>query len=180
MKKIISKINRNTKIVAIVLIVLTVALVVLACLNRENVAEKKEMQENGTFIITANGEQTIITMDDIIALEPRVIDANYKKSGKEPVQKQYTGVALKSIFDYFNIDYSEAKSVSFTAADGYASALTIGEALNEENCFIVIEEEGEPLGTKENGGKGPYMMILANDQFSQRWCKFLLEIELRG
>jgi len=90
------------------------------------------------------------------------------------------GAVDKSVFDYLGIDYSSAKSVSFTAADGYASALTIAEALDEENCFIVFDEDGKPLGTKENGGSGPYMMILPNDQFSQRWCKFLLEIEIKN
>ena len=163
-----------------VVIILTLAAAILAFLNRENIAEKKAMQDSNTFLIIANGKQTIVTMDDITALEPCVVNANYKSSGENPVEKQYTGVSLKSVVDYFNIDYSKAKSVSFTAADGYASVIPISDALDEENCFIVIEEDGKPLGTKENGGSGPYMMILPNDQFSQRWCKFLLEIEIKN
>jgi hypothetical protein len=176
-----SKINKNTKIVIAVIIVLTVTVVIFAILNRDNIAERKAMQDSGTFIITAvDGTRYNVTMYDILSLNPHVIDANYKKSGKEPVQKQYTGVSLKRLFDYFDIDYLLTKSVSFTAADGYASAISIDDALDENNCFIVFEEEGEPLGTKESGGKGPFMMILANDQFSQRWCKFLLEVEIKG
>jgi len=173
--------NRNTKIVITVIIVLTVAVVILALLNRGNIAEKKAMQESNSFLLKAGVKQNTVTMEDIMRLTPHVIDAKYKPSSSNtPVKKQYTGISLKSLFDYYDINYSSAKSVSFTAADGYASALPIADALDEENCFIVIEEGGEPLGTKENGGKGPFMMILANDQFSQRWCKFLMEIEIKG
>jgi len=173
--------SRNTKIVIIIIIILTVAAAILAFLNRENIAEKKAMQDSGAFIILSNGDKNIVAMDDIVSLNPRIIDANYKPSGNNtPVKKQYTGISLKSLFDYYDINYSSAKSVSFIAADGYASALPIADALDENNCFIVFEEEGELLGTKENGGKGPFMMILANDQFSQRWCKFLMEVKIKG
>jgi len=165
--------KQNTKIVLSVVAVLLLAVAVLAWLNQDSVAEKKALLERGGFRITANGQDYTVTMEDIQAIGPRVIDANYKKDGKAPIPKQYTGVPLKSLFDYLKIDYSAAKTVSFTAADGYASALPLNEALDAENCFIVFEEEGEPLNKKEYG---PYMMILAKDQFSQRWCKFLLEV----
>ena len=173
--------NKNTKIVIAIIAVLTVTVAILAVLNQDYIAEKKAIQDSGTFIITAiDGTRYTVKMDDIMRLDPHVIEANYKKTDKAPVIKQYTGVSLKSLLDSFDIDYLIAKSVSFTAADGYASAISIDDALNEDNCFIVIEEEGEPLGTKESGGKGPFMMILATDQFSQRWCKFLLEVEIKG
>jgi len=92
------------------------------------------------------------------------------------VQKEYSGVSLKSVFDYFSVDYSGAKSVSFSAADGYVSSAPISHALDEDNCHVVVRESGNPLGTIDNGGVGPYMAIFANDEFSQRWCKYLLEI----
>jgi len=178
----INQINKNTKIVTAVIIVLTLTAAIFAIFNQDYIAGKKAMQDSGTFIITAiDGSRYIVATDDILSLDPQAINANYKPSRNNvPTQKQFTGVSLKSVFDHFGVDYSIAKSVGFTAADGYASALPIADALDEENCFIVFEEEGEPLGTKENGGNGPFMMILANDQFSQRWCKFLLEIELKG
>ena len=173
--------NKNTKIVIAVIIILTVTVAILAVLNRDYIAEKKAMQKNGTFIIITNSKKYTVTMDDINSLNPHIIEANYKpSSSNSPAQKQFTGVSFKSLLDYFGVDYSSAKSVSFTAADGYASALPIADALDESNCFIVIEEDGKLLGTKESGGKGPFMMILATDQFSQRWCKFLLEAEIKG
>ena len=171
--------SRNTKIVMAAAAALLAAVAVFAWLNRGSVAEKKATQDSGTFLVTYGDIQYTVSMEDIEALDPRTIDANYKKSGKNPEPRQYTGVPLVSVFDFLGIDCSAASSVSFTAADGYASALPIADALDEESCYIIIAEGGAPLGTKESGGSGPFMMILALDQFSQRWCKFLMEVAVK-
>jgi len=168
--------NRNTKIVTITAAVLVLAVAVLAWLNQSHVAERKAIQESGAFLITAGGSQYAVTMDDLKEIGYRAIDANYKTNLMPAVQKKYTGVSLAGVLDHFGVDHSEARSVSFSATDGYVSAAPIAHALDEENCFIVIEEAGMPLGTRESGGVGPYMVIFAKDRFSQRWCKYLLEI----
>jgi len=168
--------NRNSKIVVISVVVLVFAVTVLAWLERDNIAERKAMQDSGTFLITAGGSQYIVTMEDIEDIGPRVIEANYKTNLMPAVKKKYTGVSLKSVLDRLGVDYSTAKRASFSAVDGYFSAASISDSLNEENCFVVFEEAGNPLGTRESGGVGPYMVIFANDRFSQRWCKYLFEI----
>jgi len=171
--------NKGVLLVATVTAALTAAVIVLALLNRDNIAPKKEAQENGIFYIYADETEYAVTMDDIEALAPFNITANYKKSGQPPETRVYRGVSLKAVMERLGIDVSEFRSASFTAADGYASALTIAEAMDGDNCYVVTAMGGVPLGTKEDGGSGPYMMILANDQFSQRWCKFLLEVRLK-
>ncbi len=168
--------TKNSKIVLVIAAVLLVIVAVFAYLNKDNLAAKKESQQSGTFFIYAGNKQFTATMDDIAALKPFDIEANYKKNGKAPETKIYQGVSFKALVEKLGIDYSAFKSVSFTAADGYASALTIEEAMNNQSCYIVISMDNVPLGTKENGGSGPYMMILAHDQFSQKWCKFLMEV----
>jgi len=168
--------SRNTKIVLITTAVLALSVVALAFLNRGNVSEMKAIQDSGNFVITVDDRQYTVTLNDLEEIGPRSIDANYKTNLMPAVKKQYSGVSLRSLFDHMGVDYSTAKRVSFFAADGYASAAPISDALNEENCFIVFEEAGKPLGTKETGGFGPYMAIFAKDRFSQRWCKYLLEV----
>jgi len=172
-------VNLNVIVVASVTIALTAAVVVLALLNREYIAPKKEAQDAGVFFLHAGDKEYTVTMDDIEALSPFDIDANYKKSGQAPETKTYRGVSLKATVESLGIDPSAFQSVSFAAVDGYTSALTIDEAMDDGNCYIVVSMDGKPLGTKEDGGSGPFMMILAHDQFSQRWCKFLLEIKLQ-
>jgi len=171
--------NKNTKLITVITAGLVVVVAVFAFLNRENIASKKEAQESGIFFIHAGGEEFTITMDDIQALSPFTIEANFKRSGQAASTRTFQGVSLKALVEKMGIDYSRYASVSFLAADGYASALTIAEAMDDDSCYIVIAEENEPLGTRESGGSGPFMMILAHDQFSQRWCKFLLEVNLQ-
>ena len=40
-------------------------------------------------------------------------------------------------------------------------------------------EDGKYLGTLDNGGTGPYEVIVKEDQFSNRRCKWLTKIEVR-
>jgi hypothetical protein len=171
--------NKNTKLIMAITAVLVVVVAVFAFLNRENIASKKEAQESGVFFIHSGGEEFTVTMEDIEALSPFTIVANYKKSGQAASNRTFQGVSLKAVVERMGVDYSRYASVSFLAADGYASALSIAEAMDDGNCYIVIAEENKPLGTRESGGSGPFMMILAQDQFSQRWCKFLLEVNLQ-
>ena len=171
--------KRNTKIVIGVVGVLAVAVVVLALLNWGNVASKKEAQEDGVFSLYAGDGEYTVSMSDVEALASSDIKADYKKSGQDPETKSFLGASFKALVESLGIDVSAFSSVSFTAADGYASALDIDEAMDGENCFIVIAMEGEPLGDSEDGGSGPFMMIMAKDQFNQRWCKFLLEVRLQ-
>ena len=169
---------RNTKIVIITVCALTIAVAVLAWLNRDSAAERMALEERGEFQIAAGGVKYSVTMGDLEEIGTRIIEANYKTNLMPPVKKEYTGVSLKSVLDYLGVDCSNVKRVSFSASDGYASAASISDALNEDNCFIVFEEAGKPLGTRGSGGVGPYMVIFAKDRFSQRWCKYLFEITI--
>lgn len=65
------------------------------------------------------------------------------------------------------------------AADGYTVALTGDEVRMEDNVYIVYEQAGKDLGIREDGGTGPYRLIIRKDEFAQRWNKYLMEIELQ-
>jgi hypothetical protein len=168
--------SRNTKIVVIAAAALTIAVAALALLNMGNVAELRALQESGEFIAEAGGVQYTVSIDDLEAIGPRVISANYKTNLMPAVPKQYTGVSLASLLEYLGADITGAGTVRFFAADGYVSAAPIADALDGDNCFIVYMESGKPLGTMESGGMGPYMVVFVNDIYSQRWCKYLLSV----
>ena len=151
----------------------------LAFLNMNYIAPKIAAQDAGFFYVYAGGEQYTVTMADIEALSPYNITANYKPSGKNPETRTYRGVPLKAVADSLGIDCSGFRSVSFTAADGYATALTLKDAIDGGDCYIAVALGGKPLGTRANGGDGPFMMLMAHDQYSQRWCKYLLEVRFK-
>lgn len=171
--------SRNTRIVIALTAVLLLAAAILAVLNADYVRERRDAQSNATFSVAVDGATHTITMDDILALSPAAVTASYNPSDREAEAREYTGVALADIFTSLDIDASGYSSVTFMAADGYASAISAEDARDASNCYIVFEENGVSLGAKEDGGTGPFMMIMAKDVFSQRWCKFLLEVMLK-
>jgi len=166
--------RKSTIAVIAVLAALAVGVAVLAALNAKNAGEKKQLLDDAVFLILDGRTQppaalATVTREDIEALAPREFRANYKKSGKEPEARVYTGVPFAEVLRAKGIDPAGFASAAFAAADGYASALTMEKALDEENCFIALDD----------GGDGPFRMILPKDQFSQNWCKMLTDITLK-
>ncbi|MCL2392803.1 MAG: molybdopterin-dependent oxidoreductase [Oscillospiraceae bacterium] len=166
--------NKSTKIIIIILCALALAVVVLAILHQGNISERLELQADGAFLVTVGADTHHVSMSDL-----RSIGAVAVSSSPRGVSRDFTGVPLVRIFDYFGIDYFEAETVIFTALDGFVTAISIAEALDETNTFIVFEEDGQPLGTREEGGLGPYMVVVARDQFPNRWARYLMEITLQ-
>ena len=172
------KMDKNTKIVLFSLTALSFLVVIFALLNRSYIEPMREAQRAGVFFLLADDRKHAVSIDDFEDFSPFDIDANYKTSGLSARNRTFRGVSFSTIAASFDIDISAYRFVLFTAADGYASMLTSAEAMDAGNCYIVAGEEGRPLGTLEEGGMGPFMMILAHDAFSQRWCKYLLEVKL--
>ena len=161
--------KKSTIAIIILLAVLAVAVTVLAVLNSKSALAKQQLLKDARFLIAADGEEYTVAMEDLEALEPREIVANYKKSGRDPEIRRYTGVPFAAVLRARGVQPEGMRTAVFSAADGYVSALPIADALDEENCFIVID----------NGNEGPFRMILAKDRFSQRWCKLLIEVTLK-
>jgi DMSO/TMAO reductase YedYZ molybdopterin-dependent catalytic subunit len=173
--------NKKTTIIIIVLVaVLAVALGVTAYLNMGDFKEKKAQQENAIIVIKSGDKKLAeVNMDYITGLGEKEFKANLKKSGKQPVEHSYTGVPMKNLFENLKIDTGNVSLVVLKAIDGYTSALTLSEVMEDDNVYIAYKIDGKSLGNEENGGDGPYMAIIRKDSYSQRWCKFLTEIDLQ-
>jgi len=163
------KIKRSTIAVIAVLAVLAIGVAVLAVLNGREAAQKKQRLSDEYFVILADGTEHRVTMEDIEALGPRDIQANYKKSGKDPETRVYTGVPFAAVLRHIGVDPVKFRSAAFAASDAFMSIRPMEVALDENNCFIVIDD----------GGEGPFRMILAKDRFSQYWCKLLTDVTLK-
>jgi len=168
------KISKSTIIIIVALCVLIPAVVILAILHRGNMEERLELQAAGEFLVTTGEDTFNVSLTDLQAIGP--VDVSSSPRGE---LRTFTGVPLVRIFDHFGVDYSDARTVVFTSLDGFVTAISIGEALDETNTFVVFEEDGEPLGTREEGGRGPYMIVVALDPFPNRWARYLMEITLQ-
>ena len=171
--------KKQTRILIIVIVVLIVAVGAFALLNRGSIEEKQRLEENAIFKIVQDGETLCeVSMADLDAIGQVEITAVMDTSDTEPTDVSFTGVEVKDILAYKGVSTQGVTSFEFRALDGYASAVTPEELEMEENVYICTKMSGENLGTKSEGGMGPYLMIIRSAQYSQRWCKFVEEIVL--
>ena len=172
--------RKSSKLVVGIIVILAVIIAVAAYFNRENVADKKALIENAEFIVYDNGQEVVrYDMQEISEMGETTFKANLKTSGKAPIPYEYTGVLLKNILAEAGISLEGKSSVIVSAADGYVVAVDIDKVLDENNVYLAYRREGELIGTKESGGKGPYQMIISKDQFSQHWCKYAISAEVK-
>ncbi len=172
--------NKNKKILIFVVAALVVIIGIFAFLNKDSVAEKKSLNNDAIFIIKENGEEVqSFDMEEIRSLGESNFKANLKTSGKDPIEYEYTGVLLKNVFEEAGVSLEGKDAVVMTAADGYATSVEMKKVLADDNVYVAYMREGESIGTKEEGGKGPYQIIISKDQFSQYWCKYALSAEAK-
>lgn len=162
------RLKKSTIAVIAVLVALACGVAVLAVLNGRDAQEKQQRRVDGTFLIVAGETEYTVTRDEIEALGPKEFEANYKKSGKAPEARVYTGVPFAAVLERKGIDPAQFSTAIFSAADAYIQAIPLADALDATGCFIALDDAGD----------GPFRMILAKDQFSQRWVKLLTDVTL--
>lgn len=163
----------------IIIGVLVVIAAGAAYLNAGSLSSKKASQDNATFTIKSGDQTCTVDMNSIKSMAKQTFDANIKANGKAPAKHSFTGVPMKTIFENKKVNTDGKTKVIVKAADGYTSAITMDETMQDNNVYMVYEMDGKPLGKKDNGGSGPFEMVIRSDQFSQRWCKFVLEVDLQ-
>jgi len=99
-----------------------------------------------------------------------------RSSGNKPVETKYRGIELSKLFLALDIDITKMQKITFSATDGYQIVLDIEEIYEPNNVYLTFERDGEYLKSKEQGGNGPYQLVIRHDPFSQRWCKHVDEI----
>lgn len=161
------------------LFVMVIILAVTSFMSRDALVEKQQLNNDAMFSVVYQGEQlALFNMEEIQAMGEQDFKANLKTSGKEPIPYTYTGVLLKSILETAGVDIDSMDKAVIYAIDGYAVSLDIEKLMDSENIYLAYMREGELIGSREEGGKGPYQMIISKDQFSQHWCKYAFEIEV--
>ncbi len=158
--------------------VLIVVVGVFAFMNRELVKDKGYSLENAEVIIREGEMERVLGYEEIKALGESDFSAVLDTSTTDPEEHTYTGVPLKRVIEEAGISLDGKGKVVVRAIDGYTVALRVDEVLDEDNVYLAYGMDGRPLKSKSQGGSGPYQIIVRKDQFSQRWCKFVVEIEV--
>ena len=111
--------------------------------------------------------------------EEKTFSKELDTSDSGPVEHTYTGVPLKNVIKGVGINLEDKNQVVVKAVDGYTVALTAKEVREDDNVFLVYKSDGNLLKSKKEGGTGPYRLVIRNDQFGQRWCKFVTEVNVK-
>ncbi len=169
----------SKKTVFIVVAALIIIVGIFAYLNGDHIKNKKGMHINAEIIIKEGDKETLLTFGEIKKLGEEEFKANLKSSGNPPVEHNYTGVSLKNVIKKAGVNIENKTQVIVKSVDGFTSAYNISEVLEDDNMYLAYMMDDEPLKSKRDGGDGPYQIIVRKDQFSQRWAKYVLEIELQ-
>ncbi|HKL74950.1 MAG TPA: molybdopterin-dependent oxidoreductase [Halanaerobiales bacterium] len=171
---------KNKKIIFSVLIILVIVIAVTAYINRGSLSKKDTAQKEAIVTFKIDGEEVdSISMDHIKEQGEKTFSKELDTSDSGPVEQHYTGVPLKNILNSLDIDMGNKEQVIVKAIDGYTVALTAEEVMMGNNVYLIYKNNGEFLKTKKQGGTGPYRLVIREDQFGQRWNKFVTEVNIK-
>lgn len=168
--------NRNIWIVLIAVAVLAAGIAVFAALN--GTADKQASQDNATVTIVMGDVSKTFDLEYLKSLQKTEFETVQDTSKAGPEIKSFGGVPLITVLEDMGLSLDGAEQVIFKAADNYVSAVTAEEAADPENVYLVYERGGKPSGAKREGGSGPIEIVVRKDLYAQRWCKYLMEIDI--
>lgn len=172
--------SKQTRWMIGVLLLSAILIGILLFLNRSNVADGQVAEQGKTFGVTVSGEEVAkFTLEELEAMESDTFPVVIRSSGEKPKEAMYTGVELSVILELAGVDLQGKEQLTFTAMDGYVVAANAKELAEGKNFYLTYEMDGEPLRTKSGGGNGPYQLVIRKDPFSQRWCKYIQEVDIQ-
>ncbi len=158
---------------------LAVAIGLLTWVNMRRIPPAAEMP---VLVLKAGGgEARNVTLDEIRAMGPERFEATLRTTSAPPATYTYSGVPLSGIIGRVMGEeaLAEANQVVVRAADTYTLAFSVADVLAAENLYVVFERDGKPLLPRQSGGPGPMQLVVRQDGFGQRWCKYLAEVEIQ-
>lgn len=168
--------RRQVTIVVATLFALAVAVVLLAQLNRSDVAVA-----GGSVAVTRDGASLrSFTMAEVRALRSASAEKAIVSSSHDDEKGTFTGVPLRDLLAEVDPDLlDEAKQIVVRATDGYVSAFGVDEVRGSDDVLLVYAKDDASLGTDEDGGTGPFRIVVLSDPYGNRCTKWVNEIEIR-
>ncbi|MCL1849143.1 MAG: hypothetical protein FWF83_05685 [Clostridiales bacterium] len=168
------------RILLTVVCVLLVLISVLVYLNNSDAALKRALQENRQFLLKVDGETAaVVHLQDILDCKPERFTTRLSSTTMLPRDVDFEGVELRLLYAFLGMDIPAAALFHVRGLDGYFSPISATEVTAENKIYICISMDGEILQAKSAGGWGPFMLVIRDSAFAQRWCKYVEEIDAR-
>jgi hypothetical protein len=176
------KMKKNNRIIVIVLAVLVITTAIGAVLNQRYAAEKKALLEAAEIAVLEDGREAArLNMTVLGQMKTVEFTARLKSSLMEkPEEHTYTGIAFADLFTAAGLSLQGKTRVLVNSVDGYVVPLAVEEIKEFDNIYLVFKDNGDYLGPYgEADGQGPYMIVIRGDRFSQRWAKYVCELDVQ-
>ena len=165
--------KKTTKIALATLIVLVAAAVPLYFYSRPAPVPLGTIQITGEVSNPMN-----ITLTQLQTWTPVTLQVTLTSSSS-PLNNgvfNYTGVLLSTLLRKAGVS-ANATSVYIQASDGYATTLSMQDAMSQKT-IIAYQKDGASLTPLKNGGEGPFRLIVGTDQYAQRWVMGVASIKV--
>ena len=167
--------KKQTIIIAVIVVVLLAAVVVLAVLNRpdgEFVSGSIQIVQDGQTLHT-------FTMEEIqdmpyVEAEKEIVSSSFANE-----QGLYRGVPLRALLDAVDPALLDGASrVIARAEDGMVMAYGASEVADSDSVLVAYSRDGKSLGSLDDGGSGPFRIVIVDDEFGNRSTKYLVQVEV--
>ncbi len=165
--------DHKSKSLILGILLLLVLIITFSFLNRS----QDNLQE-GQLLIKAGGNQLARLMIADLQQLPAVEKKMVINSARGRSEHQFTCIELGQVL--YSIDpelSSKYTRITTRGIDNYTSGLEMSEVLEPDNVYIAYADGGKPLKSK-TGKDGSMRIIIAGDEFGQRFTNFLVSIEL--
>jgi len=172
-------VKRANKIVYSILGLLLAAVALLAYLNRGDAELRRALAENREFQIRIDGNYAAtVGLQTLIDIGLQEFTTPLATSISAPRNVTMRGVELRHLLEKLEIDTSQASHFVVSGMDGHHSPLSSAEVASEELIYICFAMDGEMLKPQNEGGFGPYLMVIKGARFAQRWCKYVEAVDV--
>ena len=170
--------NKTTKAAIFIIIILIVVFLAALSMNKSEIESRRILLESSTIEVISEDQSDMVGLEVIQSLGLEEFEAVLDTSSTDASLYKYSGVQLVKLLVSLGYEINEKDIIIATGADGFSVAYSGEEVLDYGNIYIAVMEEGNYLGGIEDGGRGPFEIIVINDSFSNRRCKWVTGIEV--
>ena len=165
--------KKASKIAIAILIILVAAAVPLYFYTRPAPVPQGTLQITGQVSNPMN-----VTLSQLQTYTPLTLQVTLTSSSQPSGNGvfNYTGVLLSTLLQKAEVS-ANATSVYIQASDGYGTTFSMQDAMSQKT-IIAYQKDGESLAPLKNGGEGPFRLIVATDQYAQRWVMGVVSIQV--